>query len=1193
MTQPIDNLIQNISPEIIQDFFKKKISSFRPEKEALDYVLKDADMEQFSGLTKLGEAAYDDTNELLVFACHFNGELTARSSKKKQYTIAKNVLKEDFKDGAIFVFYDDEGQFRFSFIRRIYGDKERKYTNWKRYTYFISPNKANKTFRKQINSCSFDSLDAILKAFSIDAVTDDFYNEFKPKFDHIANSIVGDADSGVKKDFALLFVIRTIFIGFVQKRKWLGNSDEFVQNLWKEYSSHEENDDSFYKNWYEPLLFDALNTPPGSEVKYRNNNYSEETRLNLKMAPYLNGELFKRKQKVDTIGLYIPDKVVGEFFEFLFSYNFTIEENTLYDEELELNPEFLGIIFERLVNKEDGAVYTPRTEVDFMCRISLVKWLQKVSQADIKDIYHLFFVEMGAGEEYKDFQKYGDFSAAEIKELIHLLKNVTVCDPAAGSGAFPVGMMQVLNEIIENLQDRSNTPDELKEKDDFERKKAIIANSLYGVEVKQWAVWINQLRLWLSLFVEIPEERENEFKLSPMPLLPNLDFKIRYGDSLVQRIGEKLFPVHGHVQDLPSGVKTKITELKKAKINFFYNQGGHADGIRQKENEIFRAIIDEQMDAKNKEITRLKRPQAKQTSMFDDRNEPEQAKIVFDQERIDQLNSEIENLKAEKAAFIEDHPLIWNIEFAEVLYERKGFDIIIGNPPYVRQEDIADPHKQLSTKEYKNLLKETMRLEFPRHFTSKEKIDGKSDLYTFFYVKSLRLLNQNGIHTFICSNSWLDVGYGVWLQKFLLRRCHVHYIIDNHARRSFASADVNTIISVMDVPVSNLTKLNERHQYKFVAHKRPFEETLFTENLLEIEQQQTDVITNQNFRSYPISIEKLLEEGSEFDNEQDKQMKQGKFIGDKWGGKYLRAPDVFFTVLEKGKEYFVKLDDIAKVKRGITTGCNEFFYLTKEEADGWGIEEEYLKPAILKTAEIKTPDLQNEVSKGYFFYTKKDKKTLKNQRAIKYVENGEIQEIEIKQGHNKGEIIKGYHNIETVKNRKLWYSLGDRKTPPLLWMIAHNDRTVCFKNDRFLVGDNFFEIYSKTKENEVNIFNSLNSTYTTLLRELFGRSNFGGGVLKTQKPDLNRFLVFEGFKDVEFDVHHRPTKSIFQECGIDPESEILIEEQEPKPLPDRKALDDVVFDAIGLTEQERKDVYRSVCRLVWNRVSKAKSTQGK
>ena len=125
---------------------------------------------------------------------------------------------------------------------------------------------------------------------------------------------------------------------------------------------------------------------------------------------------------MDDCGLWIPDESIGRFFDFLFQYNFTVEENELYDEELELNPEFLGIIFERITNKDQGAVHTPREEVDLMCRLALVKWLEKTTGIDKRDLYHLFFREGGTGEVYDEHQKQGDFSPHEIRTLIDRLR---------------------------------------------------------------------------------------------------------------------------------------------------------------------------------------------------------------------------------------------------------------------------------------------------------------------------------------------------------------------------------------------------------------------------------------------------------------------------------------------------------------------------------------------------------------------------------------------------------------------------------------------------------------------------------------------------------------------------------------------------------------------------------------------------
>lgn len=1165
MSEQLNRLIENFSNNNLSDFFRRKQGSFIPDDDDLSYLLKPGD--DFSLLNKIGEVKYDNADELLVFSCKYDGELTSRSSRKRQFDIAKKALNQDFKDGAVFVFYDTEGRFRFSFIRKNYGIKGQNYSNWKRFTYFIDPHKPNKTFRVQMNKCDFSSLEVINKAFSIDAVTNEFYNNFKPQFDKIANSIQSNVDFGIKQDFTLLFVIRIIFIGFVQKRKWLGDDEEFLQNFWNEYKSQFMGKNEFFSRWIEPLFFEALNSTPGRIVAYQNNEFSKETRKALNMAPFLNGEIFNRKDKIDNIGLKISDAIIEEFFDFLFQYNFTIEENTRFDEDLELNPEFLGIIFERLVNKEDGAVYTPRTEVDFMCRISLVKWLQKVANVDIKDLYHLFFRERGYTEADEDFQKHGDFSKAELRELIPLLQNVAICDPASGSGAFPVGMMQVLNEILENLQCRPHTPEELKNEDAFDRKKAIIANSLYGVEVKRWAVWINQLRLWLSLFVDIPTERDDELRFSPTPLLPNLDFKIRCGDSLVQRIGDKLFSVRGRNMGISMSMKRKITALKKEKIEFFYNRSGSARDIKHKESSIFREIIYDQINERQKEIRALKRPKAEQTKLFG--NSPKQANLEFDAERINQLIAEINNLKNEEAAFNDEHPLIWTIEFSEVFYEKKGFDIIIGNPPYVRREDINDPNSLLTSNKYKELLQKTVREEYPRYFGRNEPIDGKSDLYIYFYLKTLALLNENGIHTFICSNSWLDVGYGAFMQKFLLHYCKVHFIIDNQAKRVFANADINTNISVIDAPVSNQNNLSSTLNYKFIAFKKPNEQVFFSENLLEIELETGQFANNPFYRIFSTSIGKLLEEGGEKTDE----LSTSKYLGNKWGGKYLKAPEFFLNIYNSNRVR--NIDEFVEIKYGLKTGKVGFFYI--DISNPYDIEAEYLFPAVISSQHFSKIVIEPT---HYIFQCSKSKEQLKGTNALTYIKWGEQNNM---------------HTGRSVEAHKpYWYSLDCPPIETIFFQFWDKRFFTPFSKSLLTCSNNF--CYGEINQNINSVRLLVNSTFYYLQIELFGLNSQGQGVLTTYKEYDYPFIRLPFLNPNEFlyetildELSQRDIGTVFQECGINPESETPIEEQEPKPPKDRKQLDEVVFAALELSEVEQKEVYRTICKLVWNRITRANS----
>ncbi|HHB89831.1 MAG TPA: hypothetical protein ENK60_00830, partial [Anaerolineae bacterium] len=957
----LTQVIKQFSPEGLVNLLRRIAPTFRPQSESFDHFIKED--WPFDRAEQIGVIELPEAQTVLVGTVHVDRELTSRSSRKIQYELGKRILKVDNHSAGIFAFYDDTGRFRFSLITVTYHGTRRQFSSFRRYTFFVDPALPNKTFVNQIGRADFSSLEKILEAFSLAAVSDEFFKEFKPQYDAISQAVVGTSDEALKQDFALLFAIRVIFLGFVQKKGWLGGNLRFLQDFWQEYQNSHQPENTFYREWLEPLFFEALSSPPGQKVAYGSAPFSEQTQQTLQMAPYLNGELFKRKRDVDDQDLWIPDALIGDFFDFLFQYNFTVEENELYDEELELNPEFLGIIFERITNMDQGSVYTPRVEVDLMCRLGLVKWLEQTTDIDKRDLYHLFFREAGTGEAYDEYQKQGDFSPAEIRTLIEKLENVTVCDPAAGSGAFEVGMLQVLEQILENLYGRNNTPADLKAKapTPFERKKAIIARSLYGVDVKRWAVWINHLRLWLTLFVDMPDD----FKTSFTPLLPNLTFKVRVGDSLVQRIGGKTFPVHGHA-DLPPAIKRQITELKKKKRDFFYNQKHDARLIEQDELNVFRAILDAEIEARREEIRHL-RSMPKQDALpglASAMQEKKQEKAS--QERIALLQAEIDELQAQKRNLKDDRPFIWSIEFAEIFFDRGGFDIIIGNPPYVRQENITDPNGRLASRDYKEALLEMLRIDFPNYFAKSRahtdqfrkdrKPSRRSDLYTYFYIRSLRLLNPQGMHVFICSNAWLDVGYGAWLQEFFLRKAPLHFVIDNHAKRSFARADINTVITVASAPVER-GEAPDDHVVRFVAFKQPFEDAVLSENLLAIENA-TAILKTDAFRVFPITVAKLLAEGSD----------DGKYVGDKWGGKYLRAPDIFFTILEKGKGKLVKLGEIAEVRRGFTTGANDFFYLEPlgpgsrpgllrvRNGAGWEgeIEEEFLKPVVKSPRECRT-----------------------------------------------------------------------------------------------------------------------------------------------------------------------------------------------------------------------------------------------
>lgn len=380
---------------------------------------------------------------------------------------------------------------------------------------------------------------------------------------------------------------------------------------------------------------------------------------------------------------------------------------------------------------------------------------------------------------------------------------------------------------------------------------------------------------------------------------------------------------------------------------------------------------------------------------------------------------------------------------------------------------------------------------------------------------------------------------------------------------------------------------------KFVMFKRPFEEVITSKNMIDIENA-LETKKSPHFRIYPISHVKLLEDGWEYpegyDSIKDGRFKRGEYVGSKWGGKYLRAPDIFFIILEKGKDKLIFLGEVAEIKRGFSTGINDFFYLDENMQKKWQIESEFLKPVIKSPKECNTIIIDPKMLKYKVFMCDKSKQELEGTNALKYIQWGEMTEIIIKQGTHEGKKIKGFQNISTVKNRKLWYSLPyDSGSNIFIQMSFNNSFPFYYSPTKILADARLYEIKSNITdlEHSEQLCLSLNSTLSVLFMELFGRSNLGEGALDFKVYEAKKIPIVKGLNIKAKDILYREPKSIFIELGIDPRKPIR--EQNPKPLSDREAIDNIVFDLLGLSQDEKKEVYWSVCELVKQRFEKANS----
>jgi len=395
-------------------------------------------------------------------------------------------------------------------------------------------------------------------------------------------------------------------------------------------------------------------------------------------------------------------------------------------------------------------------------------------------------------------------------------------------------------------------------------------------------------------------------------------------------------------------------------------------------------------------------------------------------------------------------------------------------------------------------------------------------------------------------------------------------IYDNQAKRSFKSADVNTVIVVFNKPEADPLA----HTVRFIAFKKPFEEVLSSDTLLAIEETK-GIVSTDDFRVYQASQQDLLEEGFEKDKMQKKLGKAvpltGKYKGNKWGGKYLRAPDIYFKIIEKAGDKLVRLGDIAEVRFGIKTGCNEFFYLDDEKIKEWGIEEEFLKPVIKSPRECRTIVIDPDVLPNKLFMCHKTKKQLKDTNALEYIKWGES---------------KGFHKRPSTRSRPRWWSLNSSHTGKIAWAMIHAARHSVHYNPYAVELDhNFFEILSSPEQEDFIGLYAF-SVFGILFKEMFGRQYGGGsGPIKTDGIDIQQ-LLFINPNCIGTDSLKAANQALKQIPMIHLYNVVDLLEAQPTYV-----IDSIVFDIIGLTKGERDAVYGAVVELVKNRLEKARSIQ--
>ena len=662
-------------------------------------------------------------------------------------------LKYDV-DGAIAVF-DDGNHWRLSYIC----DLKEGNTAAKRFSYILGDEQGQyKTPLERLGKVAEKNgrfkLSDLREAFSVDALSKEFFDEYHRHYDRICDYIIHSHINTLTHlhihDYVKKMMGRIVFLHFLQKKGWLNGNLAFLRDLFF-FSPHQGD---FLEQVLEPLFFGIFNTEKANrEQLFKTKGWDMGLLEDWKELPYLNGGLFER-DAVDEQNITLPASLFEDLFSFMASYNFTVDENDPDDAEVGVDPEMLGKIFESLLedNKAKGAFYTPKEIVRYMCKESLIAYLDsKVNSEIVNSESNASLITnneslVTAVRRFVEHHEMQPELEPYREALDTALREVRICDPAIGSGAFPMGLLNELWRCREALSQSERK--EQKESSDCGKrsllKKEIIENNIYGVDIEKGAIDIARLRFWLSIVVDADK---------PEPL-PNFDYKFMQGNSLIESFGG--FDL-SHISDRLRGGQPTSRQLVIGLDSYLSRQN-----LQRFLREYF-SVTDHQQKANMRHAIN------------------EEVKTLI-RESIGGTPASLAKLEKMDCSANQDF-FLWHTWFKDI-FDNGGFDIVIGNPPYINIANLTDDYA---------------RMFYQRNYKT---VKNKCDLYSIFTERAHGLLKMRGICSFIFSNSWLGTDSFSLFRKFLVSETKVIKLVDL-PDKVFVNATVKTCIILFSKAKTN------------------------------------------------------------------------------------------------------------------------------------------------------------------------------------------------------------------------------------------------------------------------------------------------------------------------------------------------------------------------------------------------------
>lgn len=767
---------------VLKDFFSVRKILQQPLQITIDKTKAEYAVE-------LGSFVTADEREVGIFEVKLLPQVWIERNRVGLRSLLRQVFKYDV-DAALIVFVQDN-KWRFSYVSEIRTEEGKKETEPKRYTYLFGKNETCRTAADRFEKLKGKPiyLNDLFEAFSVEKLNRDFFKTYKEFYESFwkylnsessyrkflidKNGKTDDLKQKPIRDFVKKLLGRIVFLQFLQKKGWMGadaksknwegGDIKFLQNL---FANHKRKE-IFHSTALKTLFFETLNTKRKNDLAPT--SLGEEIKL-----PYLNGGLFDKDISFENV-IDFPADYFKNLLEFFEQYNFTIDENDPYDNEVGIDPEMLGHIFENLLeeNKDKGAFYTPKEVVHYMCQESLKDYLFTQLPNESKEDIEAFVSKNEVSKNLTHYKK--------ANELNEKLKAVKICDPAIGSGAFPMGLLKEIFECRKMLYPH------LKNNDSFDPavvKKEIIQQNIYGVDLENGAVEIARLRFWLALVVD---------EKIPQPL-PNLDYKIMQGNSLLERFGniklhnlinadddvmvqEKAQLTLGDDFDVRPKQLTVFTRANKEHLYLLIKKYFDPDEWEKQTGEkIEKAVVKKEINdfvegKIHAHVLKQQRQLKEDIKTFEKKWEDAGVK---DFEKLNQKSKEyrqftawqeqLEHLDETEEKLIdlqktEDKPyFLWHLWFKDV-FDKGGFDIVIGNPPYINMQRGSSDIDDFEAANYKTFAR-------------------TGDIYCLFYEQGNNLLKLKGTLCYITSNKWMNAAYGKNFRKYLLEETNPTLLID-------------------------------------------------------------------------------------------------------------------------------------------------------------------------------------------------------------------------------------------------------------------------------------------------------------------------------------------------------------------------------------------------------------------------------